>query len=401
MIRLGRSRGGGASLLATACAVLAALVVPTAASAAGPAHASIVGGRASSIAEFPFLTYIEAHKGRHGFACTGSVISPRVILTAAHCVEEIEKGTLTPAVEYAVATGVSSPQQAGPANVFRIVETHVFPGFEPGGLHGDAALLVLDRPTTATPIPLAGAGDAALYQGGAPIQLAGWGLTRAGATNPPANLRSATTVLQKPGTCKSKTRTFYRSYSPAEQLCTLDLPSKKSSGCFGDSGGPGVTQRIDGTLVEVGVISSGAPLCDPTLPNVLTRVDLVSTWASQWIAAIETGAPPPAGAERLPKLEKEGAEELAVFTLLNAFGKRFENASQVFGNCKQASKVRFRCQIAWIYKRDFFAGEVSPFYVLRQQAVAWDSHYRVEWAPLKCLQQSKNINSCHIHSRNG
>jgi secreted trypsin-like serine protease len=401
MIRLGRSRGGRASLLAAACAVLAALAIPTAASAGGPAHASIVGGQASSIEEFPYLSYIEARQGRHGFACTGSVIAPRVILTAAHCVEEIEKGTLTPAGDYIVTSGIANLHQASNTNLFRITETHVFPGFEPGGLHGDAALLVLDRPTATTPVALAAASDAALYKGGAPILIAGWGLTAPKAANSPANLRSTPTAIQQPGSCRSKTGSFYRAYKPAEQLCTLDLPSKKGGGCFGDSGGPGVAKRADGSTVEVGVISIGTPGCDPKLPNVLTRVDLISTWASQWIAAVETGAAPPAGAVTLPKLQKEGAEELAVFSLIDNFGKRFEDASQVFGGCKQASKTRFRCQIAWIYKRNLFAGEVSPFYVLRQQTVAWKSHYRVEWAPLKCLEHTKNVNSCHIHSRSG
>ena len=62
--------------------------------------------RAASIAEFPSLAYIEARVGKGGFACTGTVVAPRVILTAAHCIEGQESGAFTPPSAYAVATGV-------------------------------------------------------------------------------------------------------------------------------------------------------------------------------------------------------------------------------------------------------------------------------------------------------
>src|SRR5690349_1434996 len=104
-----------AGLLALVCLAL----VPSAASAeppAGPdptAHASIIGGAAATIEEFPALAYIQADEGgEKGFACTGSVVAPRVVLTAGHCVEDIETGKLTPVRDYLVATGVADLRQA-------------------------------------------------------------------------------------------------------------------------------------------------------------------------------------------------------------------------------------------------------------------------------------------------
>ena len=190
--------------------VLAALAIPGAASAAPSAEASIVGGHAASIAEFPSLAFIEARHGKHGFACTGTVVSPRVILTAAHCVEEIETGRMTPAADYAVATGVTGPAEAGPENVFHIAATHVFPGFDPGIIRGDAAILILSSPTTAPPISIAGPADASLYGGGAEVQLAGWGLTSARADEEPDNLRATSMLVQTPSSCRRQTRSFYR-----------------------------------------------------------------------------------------------------------------------------------------------------------------------------------------------
>lgn len=386
----------GYLVAAFACALLA-LVLPAGAAAEPSAQTSIVGGRAASIAEFPSLAYIEAREGKHGFACSGTVVAPRVVLTAAHCAEEIENGTITRAANYAVATGVTDPSEAGIGNVFHVAETHVFPGFDPGILHGDAAILILSTPTSAPPIPMAGAADAAQYAGGATVQLTGWGLTSANARQEPGGLRETPMLVQTPTSCKQKTHSFYPPYSQTAQVCLL-AASRASGGCFGDSGGPAIGLRADGTPVEIGITSTGGPNCSTRLPNVLTRVDYVSTWVTEWIAAVETGALPPAGATTLPAMVKEGAEQFAVLTLINAFGQRFERAREIAGGCRKASRSRFNCQIVWITGRDVYAAKVSPFYILRQGAVAWDSHYKAEWALLKCIRKNKH---CAIHRKHG
>jgi secreted trypsin-like serine protease len=388
-----------AALAILACA-LAALFLPSAASAAPTAQASIVGGRASSIAEFPSLAFIEAHQGQSGFACTGTVVAPRVVLTAAHCVEDIEHGGLTPAGQYALATGVTKPEEAQAENIFHVTEAHVFPGFDPGSLHGDAGILILDRPTTAPVMPLAGAGDTALYEGGAAVQLAGWGLTRASAQEEPAGLRSTSMVVQTPSDCKRRTTGFYKEFSSAFQLCTLD-PTRRSGGCFGDSGGPAIGVRPDGTPVELGVISTGGNFCSTKLPNVLTRTDIISTWVAEWAAATEAGAPRPVLAPNtpLPVMTKPSAEAFAVFTLQDHFGNRFVRAKRVFGNCKRASAARFNCEIAWLVGPYVYAGRVTPFYLRRDNAVIWNSHFQVRWAVLKCLRDKSR--RCATNSKHG
>lgn len=384
------------------CGILALLLsLPAAAPARDGATASIIGGHGATIEEFPSLAYIEAREGKSGFACTGTVVAPRVILTAAHCIEDLERGGFTSVGNYAVATGTTTPGKALRENVFRVVETHVFPGFDPGNLRGDAGILVLDRPTAAPPIALAGAGDAALYAGGATVQLAGWGLTRSNAVDGPDSLRATSMVVQTPAFCKQKTRRYYNVYSSSDQLCTLDVPGKTSGGCFGDSGGPAIGQRPDGTPVELGIISTGGPFCSTKLPNVLTRIDFVAPWVSEWIAAIETGAPRPTvdPSAPFPLMTRPVAEAFAVYTLQGAFGRVFERANRVLGRCKRASRSRFRCEVSWRSGRNIYAGVVSPFYVRRQDAIVWDSRFRIEWAVLKCLRD--NPSRCKIHSKRG
>jgi secreted trypsin-like serine protease len=397
-------RGQRLLLAILGCAIAAlALWAPAGASAAGGAKASIIGGSPATIEQFPYLAYIEAGNKRSGFACTGTVVAPRVVLTAAHCAEDVESGVFSQPTEYKVAIGVANPKQASAENVYDVVATHVFPNFDPGVIHGDAAILVLSRPTSAPPLSLAGAADAPLYAGGASVAVAGWGLTAAQNRQAPANLRSTTMVVQSDSTCKRRTRGFYKEYSPALQLCLLSPPANKSGTCFGDSGGPAIGQRTDGTLVELAVISVVGPLCTPQSPNVLTRVDLVSTWVTEWIAATETGAPAPLvdPSAPLPSMKKSSGEEFAIFTLFRAFGERFSSASRVSGNCKRASKTRFRCEIAWLSHGTVYAGIISPFYVHQQDTTSWESHYLVRWAPRRCLDKGLGGPGCKIHSKRG
>jgi secreted trypsin-like serine protease len=366
------------------------------------ATASIINGRPASIEECPSLAYVQAREGQSGFSCTGSVVAPRVILTAAHCVEIVEEGTLTPPANYAVATGIANPSQAQPQNVFRVAATHVFPGFDPGILRGDAAILILSSPTSAPAISLAGPADASLYAGGAEVRLAGWGLERPRARETPENLQATEMLVQTPSSCRQQTRGLPYPYSPTAQVCLL-APSRASGGCFGDSGGPAIGARADGTPVQLGITSTGGPSCSTKLPNVLTRVDYVSAWVSEWIAATESGAAPPTLAPGLPlpAMTRPTAEQFAVDTLVGAFGKRLEGAKEISGGCRRVSRSRFRCGISWISGPNIYAGDVSPFYVRRQDAVAWDSHFRVEWAPLKCIRNSANNRRCPIRSKRG
>src|SRR6185503_350166 len=117
-----RHRRGGVSLLA-ALALLASLVLATTAQAGNPtATGSVIGGHNATIAQYPSLAYIEGVQATAGYACTGTVVAPRVVLTAGHCVEGIESSSIVEPGQIAVATGVSNLTKIPKANVSEVVQ---------------------------------------------------------------------------------------------------------------------------------------------------------------------------------------------------------------------------------------------------------------------------------------
>lgn len=398
------ARLGGLTLLVL-CLLLPATPAGAARHGDPSATSSIVGGKPATIEEFPSLAYIQAEESTDkGFACTGTVIAPRVVLTAGHCVEDIETGKLTPAHDYRVATGVANLHDVTPGNVFKVTRTATFPGFDPGATRGDAGILILSRPTTVPSLALATAEDATLMAPGTPVQIAGWGLEHANDAAAPTNLRTASTSVQRSGYCHRQASRYYPFYSEALQLCTADSPSFHSGGCFGDSGGPAIAHRADGTPVEIGVISTGAPGCLPTFPNIFTRVDMLSAWTAEWIAAVEAGAPaPPAKvpAAQPPLLTIAKAKTLVGQTLANSFGERFTHSFGTRVGCERTARLRVRCGLAWFFGPNDYYGTVSVRYTLLRSSVVWKGRFAIRWVNDHCWFDSGHRGSCTVHIRRG
>jgi secreted trypsin-like serine protease len=381
--------------------VLAGAALPSVAGASG-AKASIVGGHAASIAELPSLAYIQGEDAITPYACTGAVVAPKLILTAGHCVEDIESGTIAPPSGFAVATGVANLNQVTKANVSFVSQALVFPGFKPSKLQGDAGLLILTAPVLAPPIALAAAPDAGLLNAGTPLTIAGWGLMSAKAKEAPAQLQSGATVIQDSALCQTQTQRYYPFYSPALQLCAIDSPGDKVSGCFGDSGGPAIAARTDGTPVEVGIVSTGGPGCNRHLPNVFTRVDQVVAWVGAWVAAVEAGAPAPpikTPKAHVPFLSVERTKELAAIAFAEDFRHHFTRATDKRIACRRASKSMVKCGVAWFQGGNDYYGTVTVFYAIRKNAVAWDDHYKIHWVNDRCYFRSGHRQSCRIHTQ--
>jgi hypothetical protein len=255
----------------------------------GPrALASIIGGVEAANGTFPYLAYILDKYGEG--RCTGTVISTNVILTAGHCGEDTETGVINEPSGYAVVTG-NVEWTSGSRQVSGVSKVVIYPGYSRSYLVGDAALLVLSTPTTAPPIGLGTwPSDSTDLEAGSPAVIAGWGKTYFAQEEPTERLRWAETVLQRPSYCEANAPIFF----PGEELCVINPPEYETGACQGDSGGPLISLNPSGSgVIEIGVTSHIYGECSTTRPTVLTRADLIASWAQSWIEAVKPPPPSP------------------------------------------------------------------------------------------------------------
>ncbi|MGW1996322.1 S1 family peptidase [Embleya sp. NPDC001921] len=194
--------------------------------------------------------------------CGGTLVAPKKVLTAAHCVNGLEDPTAVTVVAGRLDLSGTGGQTR------KVTKTKVHPKFEQGTLTYDAAVLELDRPLNQKPLPIAGAKDDALYKVGNKATVYGWGKTDGGATT--TRLKQTTLVLSPLAQCEPYT---FPGDSPATRVCgqaPADNPG--TSICRGDSGGPLVEK---GKLI--GIVSTGNKYCTGEQPeSVFTRASAVT-----------------------------------------------------------------------------------------------------------------------------
>jgi hypothetical protein len=244
---------------------LVALGAVGAAAVLAPSAGAIVGGttQVSPAVSAP-VAYLEIHTPTGTFACSGTLISPTVVMTAAHCVyEERNDGNLIGIAQPSdISVRVGSTNVLDPTlgTVAGVVAVLPQPRYRwDGGRHRhDVALLALDRPLPETPATLAEQAPTA----GEPLLIAGYGQTSTKDRSGPSVLREAAIDAADPASCKLVSERF----DPAWLFCgaaSTDPAQPGGTACFGDSGGPAFASEntADNVVVE-GVVSYGTRDCE-------------------------------------------------------------------------------------------------------------------------------------------
>lgn len=258
---------------------------------------SLVGGSPVAPGSFGSLAFVTSQVSDvSAMACTGTVVAPAVVLTAAHCLTDDATGAARSAAGVTVTTGRTDRTAAGTGQVLTASRVIVDPAYDVRAITGDAALIVLSSATTAPPIALAGSGESGLTAGGTVATIAGWGLPSASVTTASAQLLTASTTILKDSACR---RLLGSDFDVATTLCAVDEPSFAAATCRGDSGGPLIVRRADGAPVQAGIISWGSESCDAHIPQAYTRVATYAGWIERQIAAaptppVQPGDPAPA-----------------------------------------------------------------------------------------------------------
>lgn len=230
--------------------------------------------------------------------CTGTLISPTVVLSAAHCF-------ISPGVKAVAVALNNNIEQTKQEDVIFVEEVKINEAYNPervdgrnfvdGHPHGDIALLKLKRavPSDFKPAPMPDASAPAL-KAGDNLTIAGYGVnvavqnqivkdpkTGAEKVIPVTSGNSGSGVLRVVhDVAVSKVTSDGKEFAVDESL--------QRNACHGDSGGPVYKMKSDGKLMLVGVVSRGTnPIgnCDQT--GVFTDVSGYLNWVTSTAQALQ------------------------------------------------------------------------------------------------------------------
>lgn len=229
---------------------------------------AIVGGTVDNGDPGVVLIFAQIPNTQEGSLCTGEVISPHVILTAAHCVSPAIVGANAQFVVYNGTDFNEATQQ----NVWRVKTIHYNTQWNPNNLSAghDIGVVILEQPTTVKPLPYMKQPmtQAMVNQ---PVRFVGYGITSGGPNGTGAGVKRQV----------SSTLTAYNNV-------LLQFTDPNRGTCSGDSGGPAF-MTVNGVETIVGVTSFGDELCQQS--GYDTRVDAERAWFEPYIAMYD---PPPA-----------------------------------------------------------------------------------------------------------
>lgn len=235
----------------------------------------IVGGQDAEEGEFPWQ--VSLHVKGYGHVCGASIISPRWLVTAAHCVQDDGRTRFSQPGTWEAYLGLHTQRKTGSAVVKKNLKQIIpHPNYNAYTFDNDIALMELDSPVIFSdyirPICMPAAQHD--FPTGNTVWITGWGATREGGF--------AATVLQK-----AQVRIINHSVCndlmggqlTSRMLCAGVLTGGVDA-CQGDSGGP-LSSPSGSRMFLAGVVSWGDGCARRNKPGIYTTVTKFRGWVKE------------------------------------------------------------------------------------------------------------------------
>lgn len=245
-------------LIGLICTLLCTFAVPSG------AQPWVVGGTRAAVGEFPWMV-------RLSVGCGGSMVTPRVVLTAAHCITT----PAGPSGSITVTTGVidlADPDAVKIRSEF-VYKSPEYVNYDKGN---DWALIKLVEPVTLPEKPTLTLATTPEHDTGV-FTIMGWGADHEGGFQQRWLLKAEVPAVDD-ATCGAAYRDSGANFVDNAMLCAGLFGTGGVDTCQGDSGGPMVTRTADDAYLQVGIVSWGHGCAQAQFPGVYTQV---STYAAE------------------------------------------------------------------------------------------------------------------------